>query len=239
MGRRRDNEQVSGKITFGITKNALVLAIVDFVFENLPAWRDHPDRPYGESEHELNPSLCKFLGWQAQTRFPMVSFQREEPQVRSRTVDLAALPAEAIVIEAVPYSIFEPLVVFECKRLPAPCSEREREYVTSARADRVGGGIQRFKQGLHGAMMNLGVMIGYVQEHSLGEWHRTINEWICDCAQGGVNDGCTWGVGEKLIQFREDVGRGTSACKSVHERSSGGPIELRHLWVAMSSHNAR
>ena len=39
----------------------------------------------------------------------------------------------------------------EGKRLPTPGSGREREYVASATGEKPGGGVQRFKLGLHGA----------------------------------------------------------------------------------------
>jgi hypothetical protein len=138
--------------------------------------------------------------------------------------------------EARLYNIYDPILVLECKRLPAPSSDREREYVTGGK-ERKSGGIQRFKLGLHGAELDLVAMIGYVQERSAHEWHQDINKWITDLCSGVMADGCVWRYDETLEQFEEDVSKGISSCRSVHGRTgsrASNEIEIDHLWIVMN-----
>jgi hypothetical protein len=228
--------QSSGKITSGITrKYTLALSTLNFVFMQLPNWRDDPDRPDEQAEDKLNLQLCKFLESRARHDFPMVRFDREEPQAERRRVDLSVSPVEATVIAAKLHTIYDPFLVFEGKRLPAPSPGREKEYVTGL-AQRTGG-IQRFKLGLHGADMILAAMIGYIQEHSLRKWHHDINQWIAELCSGATSDVCIWNDGETLELIDEDRPRGIARYYSIHSRNchkSGTEIIIYHLWVTMN-----
>jgi len=225
-----------GRITVGLKQDALVDKTLAFVRERLPEWRDDPDRPQEHSEKKLNPQLCKFLNTRARSDFPMVCFNCEEPQTGRRQVDLSATPAKATTIDAQEYAIYEPFLVFECKRLPAPSADRRMEYVTSGESKK--GGIQRFKLGLHGADLSVAAMIGYVQRQSSSHWHQLINEWISDLAANRVSDVCVWKTAETLSCLEEDAGKGIAVCESLHDRSGdvrGSPIQLHHLWVEMAA----
>ncbi len=63
-----------GRITSGIEKSRLALQTINFVRQQLPAWRDDPDRRHEKSEPRLNLQLCKFLERRARNDFPMVQF---------------------------------------------------------------------------------------------------------------------------------------------------------------------
>ena len=143
--------QTHGQIAFGIEPGTVARKTLAFVQQQLPMWRDSPKRPPVEAEEELNSQLCKFLNVAARKNFSMAHFSHEERQTGNRRVDLAALPLQPTLIEGRLYSLFEPFLVLEGKRLPAPSRNREREYVTGA--DTTSGGIQRFKLGLHGAKL--------------------------------------------------------------------------------------
>ncbi len=237
MNEERTGGQPGGKLTSGIdrTTSTLVLRTITYVRQQLPAWRDDPDRPDEQSENKLNLQLCKFLGSRARNDFPMVRFDHEEYQTGRRSVDLSASPVEAIVVDARMYTIYNPFLVFECKRLPAPSKDREKEYVTGG-VDKISGGIQRFKLGLHGAGLDPVVIIGYVQEHSLRYWHLKINEWILELAIGAIADTCVWNDSELLEMVDECVSKGLTTCRSVHMRtgSTSCNITIHHLWIAMN-----
>lgn len=229
--------QSSGNITSGITsKNTLALSTINFVYQHLPNWRDDPSRPDENSEDKLNLQLCKFLDSRARHDFPMVRFDREEPQAGRRRVDLSASLVEAMVIGAKQYSIYDPFLVFEGKRLPAPSSDREKEYVTGL--GQITGGIQRFKLRLHGADMSLAAMIGYIQEGSPREWYDEINEWIAELGGGMITDVCIWNDGETLEQIDEDRSKRIASYQSVHSRSgskASDKIIIYHLWITMNT----
>jgi hypothetical protein len=225
----------ANRITAGIEPGTFPASIVDFVEFQLPSWRDDADRTEEQSENELNAQLSKFLDIQARTHFPMVFFQHEERQTNQRRVDLSVLPVVRIVIEAVPYTIYQPVLVLECKRLPAPTSDREMEYVTGF-AGR-SGGIQRFKLGLHGARLQVAGIIGYVQDQAPGHWHNQINRWVSSLANGQVSDGSTWELSEVLGVLSEDHMRGVARCQSEHGRQgdvASPRIQLHHVWVVMN-----
>jgi len=127
MAERSAENAAVGMITAEIEKGTLPQRTIAFVHRQLPVWRDDPNRRDEESENPLNLHLCKFLNSRARRDFPMVCFSREEYQGSRRSVDLSASPAEPTVLEATLHSIYDPIVVFECKRIPPPARDRERE----------------------------------------------------------------------------------------------------------------
>lgn len=224
-----------GKITSGLAPNLLVLQTIEFVQEQLPLWRDHPSRPDEQSENKLNLQLCKFLDVRARTDFPMVHFKNEEPQYGLRKVDFSASPIAEITIGPSLYAIYDPVIVFEGKRLPAPSHNREKEYVTGGIKQKTGG-IQRFKLGLHGANHDIAAMIGYLQEDSACDWYDKINKWITELDSGIIADVCVWNISEMLEQFQEDSSKGIANCRSTHHRSGSkqsNEIAIHHLWITM------
>lgn len=224
-----------GKITSGLVPDTLALKTIDFVYTQLPAWRDDPHRPDEKSENKLNPQLCKFLDSHAKDDFPMVCFQHEEYQSGRSRVDMSASPTETTTIGANLHTIYDPVVVFECKRLPATSRDREKEYVTGGIGNKTGG-IQRFKLGLHGANHNVAAIIGYLQEGSARDWHDKINRWITELSRGAIIDICVWNISEILDKLEEVPSKGIANCQSTHNRSGSvksNKILIRHLWIKM------
>lgn len=224
-----------GKITSGIVPNTLALKTIDFVYMQLPAWRDDPNRLDEQSENKLNLQLCKFLDSNARNSFPMVRFNHEEYQTGFSSVDISASPIETTTIGAKTFTIYDPIVVLEGKRLPAPSHDREKEYVTGG-IEHKSGGIQRFKLGLHGANHDIAAMIGYIQERSACDWHNEINRWIEELSSGTIKDVCAWNTSEILGKLEEDSSQGIANCRSAHSRNGGvqsNKILIRHLWIIM------
>ena len=116
--------------------------------------------------------------------------------------------------------------------LPTPKGKDrdEREYVISQYSTT--GGIQRFKQGHHGAAHPLCAMIAYVQDNSRSHWSTTVSQWISDLAQSGQSG---WSNSDVLQITSEDDDRQITMLSSTHTRSNGLPdIAMRHLWVQMN-----
>lgn len=232
----------AGRIEFGPDDqhDGLVPRTLDFIREQLPAWRDDPRRPTAsdESEKSLNSSLSRFLASTAKTLLPMVHFQHETLQTAGRTVDIGAHPADVTVtIGARPFSIYEPFLVIECKRLPTPGGRRrEREYVSGLHENgSPTGGIQRFKLGLHGSTVESAAMIGYVEDHDFRYWHDAINSWINELASVASDDGATWTRSDRLSEL-EPIANTTVSCDSIHSRSGTAVtsvVRIRHIWLQM------
>jgi len=236
MRRDSSNDVPSrGRITKGLTRNALVERTLEFVRNELPGWRDDPIRPPEESEERLNAQLCKYLDVASRTKFPMVFFHHEEKQTKSRRVDVSASAVTPEVFGSTLYSIYDPFLVFEGKRLPPPNnSKRAREYVTGG--DEKCGGIQRFKLGLHGAKHETAALIGYIQKGESREWLTTVNNWIRELA-GALAFDEKWSLDEQLVAFEEDIRLRIAACTSQHPRVGEvvtKAIRLRHFWIKMN-----
>lgn len=228
----------TGQITSGISLGQVALQTIDFVYKQLLAWRDDPDRPAEETENKLNLQLCEFLDVQARDKFPMVHFKTEKPQTGQRKIDLAASPVERMVIEGCLYTKYDPVLVLEGKRLPAPSTDRQKEYVTGH--EKESGGIQRFKLGVHGAKLSVAAMVGYVQKGTLSDWYNKINEWILELETVPAKDGCTWFGSDKLTAFDEQPSAELAHYCSSHNRIgdvTSSTIILHHLWIIMNKTN--
>ncbi len=222
-----------GAITTGVQKNTLVERTLAFVRDQLPLWRDDPTRPHEEAEERLNAQVCKFLNVASRQDFPMVHFHHEEKQGPFRRVDLSANPVPQFT-GAMYRSIYDPFLVFESKRLPAPKGQpqREKEYVTGGKLR--SGGIQRFKLGLHGADHEVAAMIGYLQAGTVVDWFAHINEWIGELSRVVPPEEESWTSDEQLNGLVTDTFRRAASADSTHPRIAGSSIRLRHLWIELS-----
>jgi len=211
-------------------------AILDFIFAELPRWRDRHDRPKKTRETELTTQLCAHLnsatrknpGWDC-CQFLTEVADEAEP---SRTIDLVASPAiDKLIVLGRSFSSFETILPIECKRLPTPTSSRrdEREYVVSASGIR--GGIQRFKSAKHGAQHEHGALIAYVQDHTFDYWLASIAGWIRDLQILGSPG---WSEADALSLRYLDSRADCAMYDSVHSRVNLAAIRIRHLWVKMT-----
>jgi hypothetical protein len=216
-------------------RDRLVPRTLEFIFALLPNWRDDPRRPAGLSEKALNSTLCDFLDTHSRSNFPMVRFKHETPQQGAHMVDLGVHGTDEVTtVGTREYSIYQPFLAIEAKRLPAPSQDREREYVTGT--EKPTGGIQRFKLGLHGANVETGVIVGYVEKETARHWHTTINSWISSLSSTETRDDTDWSDSEVLSDLRPNEDMGTSWSESIHGRASAcctKSITLHHLWVMM------
>lgn len=224
----------------------LVPQALEFIRSQLPVWRDDRGRPEiatgNTSERLLNFSLCRNLN-RCRADHPMFQFEHETPQTGSRTVDIGVFGTnENSMIEARSYSSYEPFLVIEAKRLPAPSKDREREYVTGTARNSGSptGGIQRFKLGMHGRDIEIAVMVGYIESGLPERWLCVINGWIDELAAISPAVERTWNASEFLHLDHADAAKGVSTYTSVHTRSSGcitESISLQHLWIVMNSND--
>ena len=232
MGEEQIKKDIfTGRITSGIKPHTLRLSIINFIKDQLPLWRDDPERPLEQSEIKLNTQLSKFLNGEARKSYPMIQFNHEEPQSGTRSIDISVS-----LIESRMYSKYDSVLVIECKRLPAPTAKREKEYVSSQSTDSITGGIQRFKLGLHGAKYDLAAMIGYIQKGTFEHWLTQVNNWILDLVKNPIGDGCIWRNDEFLRASDTNESKNLHSYSSYHTITGkiSGTIELNHLWITMN-----
>lgn len=212
-------------------------ALLEFVADELPRWRDHPDRKPETSERVLTDQLCDYLNSAARTSvgWSRVQFRTEvRDEVRhERAIDLTPKPCGAVlVIEGRRHTQFDTLLPIECKRLPTPKEKDrdEREYVVTATGST--GGMQRFKFGHHGAAHRVAAMIAYVQEQTFFHWLTQVNGWIRDLSS--VTNSA-WSLMDALQPLKDDLAVGLCILHSHHQRGSGlEEIDLQHLWIKMN-----
>ena len=213
------------------------LELVGFIADELPRWRDHPDRPDATSETALTEFLCDHLNSAAYFSdvWSHVQFRTEtgDETRGGRKIDLAAKPrGGALIIEGRRHSQFDALFPIECKRLPTPKGKDrdEREYVITALGST--GGIQRFKFGHHGAAHSFAAMIAYVLEQSCSHWLDRVNGWILDLS---TEPASVWSKTDLLELLNDDKATGICNLVSQHCRTNDlDNCELRHIWINMS-----
>lgn len=213
------------------------LEIIDFIAEELPRWRDHPDRPTVEAETTLTEHLCDHLNGAVykSSTWDHIQFRTETSDEAhgGRKIDLTVKPLAAVlIIEGRRHSQFDALFPIECKRLPTPKGKDrdEREYVTTGFGTT--GGIQRFKLGYHGAAHTFAAMIAYIQKESCSHWLGQVNEWIRELA---ATSNSPWSDSDALQSLSDDPVTKVSMLRSEHRRVNGlGRCELHHLWISLS-----
>lgn len=210
--------------------------LIDFIANELPRWRDRPDRKTETAETGLTSQLCAHLNSAARHAdgWDVLQFRTEETDVqhKGRKIDLVPAPCGVtICIEGRSYTDFDPLLPIECKRLPTPKDKGrdEREYVISQYAST--GGIQRFKDGHHGSAHIHGAMIGYVQEGTTLLWYGRVAKWITDLAEDGASG---WRAEDQIHLESDDRTLRLAVLRSSHERQRLPSIEIRHLWLEMN-----
>lgn len=230
---------ISSKITSGIALNTLTEGTLEFIRKHLPEWRDDPDRPEEDSEEKLNGLFCDYLSYRVRHEWPMVVFRHEEYQTGRRRIDMSVKTEQPIIAATREFTKYDPFLVIEGKRLPAPGSDREREYVTGF--DGTSGGLQRFKLGLHGASLEIAAMIAYVQDNDPDAWLVRINGWISDLDGSDCSQGCHWSIAEQIGDYRLVKRARIASAKSMHPRISASTAEINvyHFWVSMRKKRVR
>lgn len=115
-----------------------------------------------------------------------------------------------------------PLFIAEAKRLPAPDSINEREYVIGKKQN---GGMERFKIGKHGKGLEECGLLGFVEEKTAAIWLETINGWITELAKSTSQ----WKKDEALTAKHNEASY--SYLSSNLRTTSNKNIILHHFWI--------
>ncbi len=204
-----------------------------------------------KAEKELAGSLCKLLQAIAFEKKVIFTFFNEDLDTykKSRTDDMTAIPFVGLAYLRVGpfyYNCQDQLYVIEAKRLPAPTragqGDRSREYVVSdwnncaSPTKNRTGGIERFKEGLHGGNFVRSAMIAFVQQKDAAHWLSQVNSWITDLIIKAIpSHKASWNKDDHLIAVPCSPVVGMSDFQSTHVRADKKvPITLRHYWLHLN-----
>lgn len=216
-----------------LTEDRVFFVVTNYMFSVLPQWASDPTRKIAKckiNEKRLNSQLCSFLNTHVK-RPHLIQFLHESPDEETRSNDLAVMP----FFSNGELSIYQPLIPIECKRLPAPRNERQKEYVTGLSETKTTGGIQRFKTGDHGRGHSHAILVGYVEKYGFVYWENCVNAWIRELDGKTMPTGETWYPDEQLDE--KDSNSDAAKYSSKHVRVFKGTrcphITIIHLWVKM------
>lgn len=228
----------TGKIK-GPEPDSSILAVVAFVEKQLISFSQKYTGSSVKNEKGLTQQLVLLLNFHANAEGCLFWFDKEYMENPERgdspQVDIGTITRleQGFIIESKNYSKHESFFSLEAKRLGKLGKKRAKEYLIGRfEHDKYisCGGVERFKQGIHGRNLKYGAMIGYVQKHDFSYWHNQINSWIDDLIQKQIKSPVNWIQNDKLRQeYSKSV---TAKYTSVNSRQNDS-VTLFHLWIKL------
>lgn len=216
-----------------------IIAVVGFVERILITFSDKYADSDIKNEKGLTQKLVLILNFHALRKYYPFWFDKEYMEIPERgdspQVDIGTITTleEGIVIGTKTYTD-ESFFSLEAKRLGGLGSRRSKEYLIGRFEKKKYincGGVERFKQGIHGRGLPYGAIIGYVQEHDFTYWYGSINSWIDDLIQKNLYSPVPWLLKDKL---KKDYIRSTTAKFISITSRKNDCITLFHLWAKLN-----
>lgn len=222
----------SGKLTIGVERDQSIKAVIDFVRERFKEFSSLEDNMSAMNEKGLSQKLVIFLNRKAKN-FPFFfhsEFLEDVNSGISPQVDIGTLMHdEKIIISDRDYGADDSFFSIEAKRLPTVGTNREKEYVVGI--DRPCGGMERFKNGVHGSRIKHSALVGFVQKENFDHWFIKINEWIVELANDRKMK--LWSKNDQIkkVNFKS---HNVAELNSKNLRIVGSKkdeIEILHFWI--------
>lgn len=229
----------SGKIT-GPEIDASIITVVSCVERVLIDFSDKYANSEIKNEKGLNQKLLIMLNLHALRAAHSFWFDPEYMEVPERgdspSVDFGTLTTheEGIVIKSKTYFEDKSFFSMEAKRLANLGSNRLMEYLIGRYEKgkyKNCGGVERFKQGIHGRKLDYGAIIGYVQENDFVYWYKLINSWVEELINKKIPSPANWSLKDKLQE--KYIKSTTAKFLSVNSRRDDS-ITLFHLWSRLN-----
>lgn len=216
--------------------NTIITTIYNYLSSILVAFKGKNN----ENENAITNRLCKSLNSRKPSEYPFYfHHQNIEDEKENTSTDFAAFGTYAYALENDIEDDDSPsLIKFEAKRLNSKLPKhREKEYVcgeySGGKCTKNSGGIERFKNGRHGRDVVNACIIGYIQTDSPTHWFQKINNWIQEQIQGAYNGQLNWQTKDLVVLNKQDSN--LASYSSISERIYGDEINLKHLWIDISS----
>lgn len=216
-------------------KKELILQALNLVHENLIILQNESwfSKYISVSEDIITQELCCKMA--VLSKNESFFFHHQIREENGRSIDFSILI----------YDNYEnvqknTILHFETKRLPAPTNNRKREYLmgeikkNDKKKDKnegiKSGGVQRFKEEIHGKYHTEAVILGYIQKYSIPYFSETVNAWIDDLSANPIFN-LKWDTTEYLRMIDHNKEKGVAKLQSCHPRIDKPPILLHHLWI--------
>ncbi len=228
----------SGKIK-GPEIVAPIITVVSCVEQVLIIFSEQYTDSNIKIEKGLTQKLIHLLTVYASKKYYPFYFQNEYMEDPERgdspQVDIGVISTskEGIIIGVKPYE-GESFFSIEAKRLAKLGSKRSKEYLvgrTEKNKYNSCGGVERFKQGIHGRGLPYGAIIGFVQEYDFDYWYGLLNSWIEDLIHKNIYSPVIWHIRDKL---KKDYIKSTTAKFISITSRKNNFITLFHLWARLN-----
>ncbi len=221
-----------GKIE-GLQPNTLVSDIWKLVEEGLLYLR----RKYKKlkPEKSLNSCLHDWLDCETHNRKGCAfRFIPEQPENlfsgNSRSIDFSVKPKNSNTIKLHNSYVKwdNRFFAFEVKILGLN-EKNNTEYIVGKEKDKICGGIERIKKGLHIPELQFAGMVGYVQTETFEFWNTKLNETVNNLVTNNIDN---WSHNDTFhnVNFNKNIAH----LKSEHSRINLQNIKLLHIWVDLT-----
>jgi hypothetical protein len=200
----KDYKPISSVPTPPIKYGTITEKLIDFVEIVLILFQQKYKKSKISAEDVLNEKLEIILNHYSRTKGRPFLFKGEKISDNSsighkRKVDIGVMISTN--------SYFEDIAFFtiECKRLPTPGTNREKEYVIGNY-----GGMERFKRNYHGSDLSKSAIVGYIQSNDFEYWFNNINLWVSNQISYNNDPSIIWTNDDILIHqstFRNKVAK--------------------------------
>ena len=228
--------------TYGTLSSAPDSLIVNSIYDYLSSILTSFKGKDCENENAITNRLCKTLNSRKPSEYPFFfHHQNIESEKENTSTDFAVFGTFAYAVENdIEDDDSPPLIKFEAKRLNSKLPKsREREYVCGEYKNGMclknSGGIERFKNGRHGADVSNAAIIGYLQSDSVEFWFTRVNKWIEDQISTSSDSRLKWDATDLLVSNSLD--KPLSNYISTSSRLSGSRIRLNHFWIDFTNEN--
>lgn len=222
----KDNyNHVSNVPNPSIKKGTIKEKLIIFLEETLYKFQEHFKGKVNESEENLNEQLGKTLSYfsKSQAFFFQAETKQKQAKGNDRRVDIGVFRH---------FSDPNPFFTIEAKRLTTSMPKnREKEYVLGDNATKLSGGIERFKNNVHGVNLGHSAIIGYIQNEDGKYWYNSINNWIQELIDEKKPSLLSWISSDLLINICGFKDLRVVSSISDSQKTDGTKINLNHYFI--------
>ncbi len=222
-----ENQSYSQQPNISVSRNKILSLVVELMKKTVPHFKNYILKDFHKKKKLNEDEFTQFFVEQ------LMILSRQENKypflINSQCRDVYHLSKGIPDIYFFTYEqgkSTEPIFLVECKRLPAPSKNREKEYVIGNNNN---GGIERYKTEKHGKGLKESGLLAFVEKENFPYWKKKINKWIVDIA----SENASWSEDEVLSEVENKIDY--CLLKSLaYRKKTNIKINLTHLWINLN-----